>query len=74
MSAIGVQKDGSSPQYVKQMATGAVRIATGERRIQVVADIGGGSGEWSKRVATLAERILLLDYAPPQACELPANV
>lgn len=63
----GVQTEGSSPDYVKQMAWRAVAKAIGSGKVQVAADVGGGRGDWAIQLKEVASRVFLLDYAPPQS-------
>lgn len=74
MTQVGVQTNGSSPTYTKRMALEAVHRAAGSARLGTVADIGGGWGELSLALAPRADKVYLLDYAPPPAAGLPANV
>lgn len=74
MTQVGVQTNGSSPTYTKRMAEEAIRRSVGDAPLGVVADIGGGWGELSLALAGRAERVYLLDYSPPPADALPANV
>jgi 2-polyprenyl-3-methyl-5-hydroxy-6-metoxy-1,4-benzoquinol methylase len=71
---IGVQQNGSSPDYTKRMAFEAIERAVGNNRLGAVADIGGGRGELAQALASRSENVLLVDYSPPDAAELPANV
>jgi 2-polyprenyl-3-methyl-5-hydroxy-6-metoxy-1,4-benzoquinol methylase len=75
MTQVGVQRDGSSPGYTKRMAERAIRSAVGDEPIGVAADIGGGAGELSRVVlAHNCRRVILVDYGPPAAADLPRNV
>ena len=71
---VGVQQNGSSPDYTKRMAFAAIQRAVGESRLRTVADVGGGHGELARALASRSENVLLVDYSPPDAGELPANV
>ncbi len=57
--------DGSSPAYVKQMAWRSVAAAIGTAKVSVAADVGGGRGDWANQLNAIADRVLLVDYAPP---------
>jgi len=71
---VGVQTNGSSPSYTKRMAVDAVHDVLGDDSLGVVTDVGGGQGELARLLAPRATKVFLLDYAPPNASELPANV
>ncbi len=74
MPLIGVQSEGTSTAYVKRMAIAALEQAIGSARPQCVADIGGGGGELTRLLAPRVGEVWLVDFSPPEAARLPANV
>jgi 2-polyprenyl-3-methyl-5-hydroxy-6-metoxy-1,4-benzoquinol methylase len=71
---VGVQQNGSSPNYTKRMAFEAIQRSVGDRRLGRVADIGGGRGQLASALAPRSDAVLLVDYSPPEDGSLPANV
>jgi 2-polyprenyl-3-methyl-5-hydroxy-6-metoxy-1,4-benzoquinol methylase len=69
----GAQINGSSPSYIKRMACEAIRDATGAMSLGVIADVGGGAGELARLLCPTTEKLLLLDFSPPERADLPAN-
>jgi 2-polyprenyl-3-methyl-5-hydroxy-6-metoxy-1,4-benzoquinol methylase len=65
MTKVGIQTDGTSPEYIKRMALSAWRKAAGGRGGLAVADIGGGRGELARLLAPQCKRVVLVDCAPP---------
>jgi 2-polyprenyl-3-methyl-5-hydroxy-6-metoxy-1,4-benzoquinol methylase len=74
MTQVGVQTNGMSPAFTKRMALDAIQAAIGDSPLGAIADAGGGWGELTLMLAERAEQCVLLDYAPPAADALPANV
>jgi 2-polyprenyl-3-methyl-5-hydroxy-6-metoxy-1,4-benzoquinol methylase len=71
---VGVQENGTSPDYIKKMALLAIDFAVGDHRIPVMADVGGGRGDFAIRLIDRAERVVLLDYSPPEQPALPPSI
>jgi 2-polyprenyl-3-methyl-5-hydroxy-6-metoxy-1,4-benzoquinol methylase len=71
---VGVQENGTSPDYTKRMAFEAIKRAVGTSRLGTVADIGGGRGDLTLAISPRSDKVLLVDYAPADAALLPANV
>ena len=74
MDKIGVQTNGTSPGFTKQMALNAIKLSKVPEPLGRVADIGGGWGELTLQLAPRSREVWLVDYAPPEPGNLPANV
>jgi 2-polyprenyl-3-methyl-5-hydroxy-6-metoxy-1,4-benzoquinol methylase len=71
---VGVQQNGSSPNYTKRMAMEAIQQAVGNGRLGAAADIGGGRGELAMTLAPRSESVVLVDFSPPERQALPSSV
>jgi 2-polyprenyl-3-methyl-5-hydroxy-6-metoxy-1,4-benzoquinol methylase len=71
---VGVQLNGSSPNYTKRMALDAIQRAMGDSELGVTADIGGGWGELALALAPRCQSVKLVDFSPPEPQTLPSNV
>ena len=74
MCKIGVQSNGTSPFFTKQMALSALEYTGIRGPLERVADIGGGYGELTAMLAPRCHEVWLVDYSPPKPETLPANV
>ena len=62
---VGKQTEGQSSSTIKDMAMRAL-ASLGEKRFDIMADIGAGRGELTDRIAPHAHKILMLDdYEEP---------
>ncbi|XHR26751.1 MAG: class I SAM-dependent methyltransferase [Chthoniobacteraceae bacterium] len=62
---VGVQDEGTSPDYIKRMAISAWRNVEGERADMTVGDIGGGRGELTRLLAPQCKKVVFVDFSPP---------
>ncbi|HEX4139420.1 MAG TPA: class I SAM-dependent methyltransferase [Candidatus Methylacidiphilales bacterium] len=74
MTQIGVQTNGTSPSFTKDMAIRALEYAKVQEPLGRVADIGGGSGALAAMLAPRSQEVWLVDYSPPEPQTVPANV
>lgn len=74
MPTVGIQADGESPKYTKDMAMAALRSVHNPTHLGIVADIGGGKGELSEHLASFCREVWLVDYAAIEHAALPVNV
>jgi SAM-dependent methyltransferase len=64
-TTFGYFQEGWSPAYTKRMALEAKLAAVGQRRIPIAADIGAGSGEFSRTLTQCSGSVLMLDFYRP---------
>jgi len=63
---LGIQEEGQSSSAIVRMAIDAAQLFYLDKDTAVIADIGGGRGDFSKNICTRVKQVKLLDYSPSQ--------
>ncbi|MDP4699059.1 MAG: class I SAM-dependent methyltransferase [Saprospiraceae bacterium] len=61
---LGIQDEGQSSSSIISMALEAANSFHLDTNISVIADVGGGRGDFSKKICSWVKQVTLLDYSP----------